>query len=76
MQLYRLAIGAKFLARGQWFTKEAISMATDGKTGHMFHAATEIEPDGEPMLLPPDEAAKRKPSDTPWTERLPRSPER
>jgi len=74
MQFYQLAIGAKFFAHGQSFRKTAISMATDGKIGHVIMAETEVEPDGEPMLLPPEEAAKWKPSEVHWTEHLPRAP--
>src|SRR5208282_2542504 len=38
------------------FSAAEKSMATDGKIGPVFHVATEIEPVGEPMPLPPDEA--------------------
>jgi hypothetical protein len=52
MQFYQLAIGAKFSAHGQRFRKTAMSMASDGKIGHVIHAATEIEPDGgQPVRL-------------------------
>jgi hypothetical protein len=49
-------------------------MATAGNIGYLFLAETPVEPDGEPKLLPPEEAAKWKPDETPWTEHLALAP--
>ena len=70
MQFYQLAIGAKFFAHRKRWTKEAISMAS----GHVMMAETEVIPDGEPLLLPPEEAAKWKPDEGDWTRFMARAP--
>lgn len=44
------------------------------RNGHAFPGVTQIDPDGEPLLLPPEEAAKWKPDESDWTRHLPGSP--
>lgn len=56
------------------WTKQAISVASDGHIGHVMMGETEVIPDGEPLLLPPEEAAKWKPSEIHWTEHLAPAP--
>ena len=71
MKFYELAIGARFIFRGQRFEKLGMSMAKDDKgIGSIFMGETEVSPDGVPQLLPPEEAAKWKPDDKHWTEYL------
>ena len=68
MQFYELAKGARFEFRGKQFQKTAMSMAEDAqRNGNVFQGGTEITPIGEPLLLPPEEAEKWRPSPTPWT---------
>lgn len=68
MQFYELARGARFEFRGRQFTKTAMSMAVDAdRIGNIFQGSTDVVPVGEPLLLPPEEAEKWKPSLTPWT---------
>ena len=42
--------------------------------GTIFMGETEVVPDGVPLLLPPEEAAKWKPDDKHWTEYLSPAP--
>ena len=71
MQFYELAIGARFFFRGRRYEKLAMSMARgEDRIGHVFMAETEVTADGEPMLLPPEEAARWKPDGRHWTECL------
>ena len=70
IEFYKLAIGARFFYMGKLFKKEAMSCAEDlspdGKRwGHAFHASVEVEPDGEPLLLPPEVAAQWDPNRPP-----------
>ena len=59
MKFYELAVGARFDYRGRPFEKTAISMADDERgCGSIFLGETEVAPDGVPLLLPPEEAAK------------------
>jgi hypothetical protein len=75
MKFYELAIGAQFIFRGRRFEKIAMSMANDEKRfGSVFMGETEVVPDGVPLLLPPEEAAKWKPDDRHWTEYLSPAP--
>ena len=75
MKFYELAIGARFVFRGQRFEKIAMSMAREEQgLGSIFQGETEIVPDGVPLLLPPEEAAWWKPSDRHWTEHLSPAP--
>ena len=69
MQFYQLAKGARFEFRGKQFEKIAMSMAEDEeRNGYVFQGETEITPIGEPLLLPPEEAEKWKPSATHWAD--------
>jgi hypothetical protein len=62
MKFYELAVGARFFFRGRGYVKLAMSMAEDeDRVGHIFQAETELTADGEPLLLPPEEAARWKP---------------
>jgi hypothetical protein len=75
MKFYQLAIGARFIFRGRRFEKVAMSVAeNEEKLGKVFMGATEVVPDGVPLLLPAAEAAKWKPDDRPWTEYLSPAP--
>ena len=75
MKFYELAIGARFVFHGQQFEKLAMSMAEDERhCGTIFIGETEVAPDGVPLLLPPEEAAKWKPDDRHWTEYLTPAP--
>jgi hypothetical protein len=71
MQLYELAVGARFFFRGRRYEKIAMSMARDeDRIGNIFMGETEVTADGEPSLLPPEEAALWKPPERHWTEYL------
>ena len=71
MKFYELAIGARFTHRGQRFTKLAMSCARDERGwGNVFQGSMEVEPEGEPLLLSPEEAARWKPDDGDWTRHL------
>jgi len=73
MKFYKLAIGARFTVRGKRFKKCGISAAEDERRWcSMFHGIMDVEPEGEPLLLPPAEAAKWKPDYGHWTERMER----
>lgn len=75
MQFYQLAIGARFLFRGRTYEKTAMATASDDQGCHYtLLAETEVIPEGEPLLLPPEEAARWKPSDKHWTEHLSPAP--
>ena len=75
MQFYQLARGARFEFHGKQYQKTAMSMAWDAdRNGNVFQAETEVTPIGEPLLLPPEEAAKWKPSEIPWTAYITPSP--
>ena len=75
MKFYELAIGARFIFRGQRFEKIAMSMARDEENcGNIFMGGTEVEPDGEPLLLSPEEAAQWKPDERPWSDYLTPAP--
>ena len=70
MQFYELAVGAPFFHRGERFVKIGMSVASgpDGRDWcWVFMGFYEVEPDGVPLLLPPEEAAKWKPDDSFWT---------
>jgi hypothetical protein len=75
MRFYQLARGARFEFRGKRYLKTAMSLAQDAdRIGNVFQAETEVTPIGEPLLLPPEEAAKWKPSEIPWTAYITPSP--
>jgi len=75
MKFYELAIGARFVFRGQRFEKIAISMARGlPGFGGIFMGETEVTPEAEALLLPPEEAAKWKPSDKHRTDYLTPAP--
>lgn len=62
MKFYKLAIGARFTSGGVRYTKCGMSAAADERRrGHLFFGIMEVAPEGEPLLLPPEEAAKWKP---------------
>ena len=49
-------------AWGKEFTKVAMALGEDSRHhGHVFMGYYVVEPVGEPLLLPPEEAAKWKP---------------
>jgi len=67
VKFYELAPGARFVFRGQRFEKIAMSMARDGRGwGNTFLGETDVEPEGEPLLLPPEVAARWKPERGHW----------
>ncbi len=72
MKFYALAIGARFVFRGQEFEKTAMSMAevlADGHQrgwGNIFQGGTEVESEGP--LLPADVAARWKPREGHWAD--------
>ena len=69
MKFYELAIGARFFFLGRRYVKFAMSMTEDEEhVGHIFLGETNVEADGEPLLLPPEEAARWKPLEKHWTE--------
>ena len=56
MRFSRLAIGSRFTRLGKQFTKVAPSMAEDElRHGHILMWFYEVEPVGEPVLLPAEE---------------------
>jgi Peptidase S24-like len=72
MEFYQLATGARFTFYGKHYTKEAMGVAADAQNlGCVFRSGTDVEPVGEPLLLPPEEAAKWRPGEK---TRLTRSP--
>ena len=75
MKFYELAVGAVFFFRGQRFEKTAMSAARgeDG-CGHMFFGVTDVEPDGDQPLLPPEEAARWRGPDEHWADYLAPAP--
>jgi hypothetical protein len=71
MKFYQLALGSQFTHFGQQYTKVAIALAEDSQhQGHTFMGCLEVEPVGEPLLLPREEAAKWRPDYRPWNEIL------
>jgi hypothetical protein len=75
MKFYELAIGARFCFRGRRFEKLAMSLAEDeDRAGHVFTGNAEVTADGEPLLLPPAEAALWKPDDRDWADYLSPAP--
>jgi hypothetical protein len=71
MKFQESAVGARFVFRGQRFEKIAMSMAEyEERCGHILLAETEVTADGEPLLLPPEQAARWKPYDWHRTEYL------
>jgi hypothetical protein len=75
MKFYELAIGARFTFHCQQFEKLAMSMARNGELqGHVFMGITEVEPNGIPALLSPEEAAIWKPDERDWTDYLSPAP--
>ncbi len=40
------------------------------RAGHIFASDAEVTADGEPLLLPPEEAARWKPEGRHWTEHM------
>lgn len=68
-RFYRLAVGARFTFGGQPFSKIAMSAAWDERNlCQMFLGQHIVEPVGEPLLLPPEEAERWKPKPDFWTE--------
>jgi hypothetical protein len=75
MKFYELAVGAVFTFRGVTYKKIGMSMAEDERRWeNIFQAETHVEAEGP--LLPPEEAAKWKPSELPWTHWMSRAPDR
>lgn len=75
MKFYELAIGARFLFRGQQFKKTAMSMAEVLAHGHQADGLRqgwgcvfmgEVEVVSQGPLLPPEVAAKWKPERGHW----------
>jgi hypothetical protein len=75
MKFYELAVGARFVVRGEPYVKIAMSMAEspDG-TGHVFMGAVPVEAEEGAPVLSPAEAAKWKPDERPWWECIGRAP--
>ena len=75
MKFYELAIGARFFFLGRRFEKVAMSVAEDEqRVGNVFMGDAEVTADGEPLLLPPAEAARWKRDDRDWTDYLSPAP--
>jgi len=73
MKFYKLAIGARFTVRGEPFTKCGMSAAKNERGWcSLFLGIMDVEPEGEPLLLPPEEAAKWRPNYGPWAELMER----
>ena len=69
MKFYKLAIGARFTVGGKRFRKCGMGAAEDERRwGHLFFGIMDVEPEGEPVLLLPEEAARWKPNYGPWQE--------
>ena len=70
MKFYRLANGARFKSRGLLFTKCCGTDSTQNKRGwvYIIIQLPVVQPEGEPMLLPPEEPADWKPNYGLWTE--------
>ena len=69
LEFYKLAVGARFQWRGKRFKKLGMSCAEDeGRRANVFLGLMEVEPEGEPPLLSPAEAARWKPPYDVWTE--------
>jgi hypothetical protein len=67
VKFFELAVGARFLFRAQQFEKTAMGMAQDGRGwGNIFMGEMDVETDGEPLLLPPEVAARCKPERGHW----------
>jgi hypothetical protein len=67
VQFYQLAPGAQFVFHGKRYRKIAMSMARDSRGwGCVFMGGTEVEPEGELLLLPEAEAARWKPDLGHW----------
>jgi hypothetical protein len=75
MKFCELAIGARFCFRGQRFEKLAMSLAEDEeRAGHVFMGDAAVTAGGEPLLLPPAEAARWKPDRRDWADYLSPAP--
>ena len=75
MKFYELAVGARFVFRGQRSEKTAMSMASDEQgCGHVFMGDVEVAADGEARLLSPPDAARWKPGGRHWTDYLTPAP--
>jgi len=62
VKFYELAVGARFVFMGRRYEKVAVAMAVDeGRLGNIFFGTAPVETEGEPLLLSPEEAARRKP---------------
>ncbi len=73
MKFYKLAVGARFKHGGKRFTKCGMGAAENERGScSMFHGIMDVEPESEPLWLPPAEAAKWKPDYGHWTERMER----
>ncbi len=71
MQIYELAVGARFFFRGRRYEKLAMRMAEDEqRAGHIFAADAEVTADGERLLLSPEAAARWKPTEKHQTEHI------
>ena len=71
VKFYELALGAVFQFRGTRYQKLAMGLAWDEKRrGNIFMGETEVVSEGEPKLLSAEEAAKWKPAERHWTDRL------
>ena len=75
MKFYELAIGARFIFRERKYQKIAMGMAeNEERLASIFLGETVVTADGEPLLLPPEEAARWKPDERHWSEYLARAP--
>ena len=73
VKFYELAIGARFVFRGQPFVKGAMCMALDEqRLGTVFLGETNVLSDGP--LLPPEIAAQWKPERGHWAAAIVGSP--
>jgi hypothetical protein len=73
MKFYKLALGAKLTVRGERFTKCGMGAAENERGSRsMFFGIMDVDPEGEPLLLPPEEAAKWKPDYVHWRELIER----
>ena len=69
LKFYELTVGARFQWRGIRLKKVGMSCVEDERGwANVFLGLQEVEPDGEPLLLPPEEANRWKPHYDVWTE--------
>ena len=82
MKFYELGIGAWFVCQGRRFEKigmgaamgDALPEGSQSRWGYLFLGEMEVEPEGEPVLLPQEVAAQWGPGKKCWTDYLAPAP--